>query len=121
MVWALVWAVALAVGCAVLVVAPCTGTVRPEWPAWTRDTATSAPCPYRGGYYTGTARLRRGCIGDAVREVQALLLQCGYPVTCVDGVFGPPLETLVKAFQTDQGLRADGAVGPATWERLRHC
>ncbi|MFI1172870.1 peptidoglycan-binding protein [Streptomyces melanogenes] len=76
---------------------------------------------YQGGYYTGVIRLRRGCVGDAVREVQALLLQCGYPVPCVDGVFGPPLEMLVRHFQSDYGLSPDGVVGAATWERLRRC
>lgn len=83
--------------------------------------AGPAPIVHQGGYYTGSASLRRGCFGDGVREVQALLLQCGYPVPDVDGIFGFHLERVVENFQADHGLLADGMVGPATWERLRCC
>jgi peptidoglycan hydrolase-like protein with peptidoglycan-binding domain len=32
-----------------------------------------------------------------------------------DGTFGPRTETLVKEFQTEHGLTADGIVGLVTW------
>lgn len=32
-----------------------------------------------------------------------------------DGFFGSEYRALVKAFQSDQGLRVDGKLGPATW------
>ena len=34
----------------------------------------------------------------------------------IDGKYGPEYAALVKAFQKDQGLRADGLIGEATWD-----
>jgi len=53
----------------------------------------------------------------AVRQLQAALNKAGYSVD-TDGLFGDGTERLVKAFQNDQGLAADGIVGPATWAAL---
>ncbi|WP_180357016.1 peptidoglycan-binding protein [Streptomyces sp. TLI_146] len=123
--WDLLLWVVLACGTALLVAVPLTGLDNEaRWPLelggiWVD--ARPAPIAHQGGYDTGTALVRRGCIGDPVREVQALLLQCGYSVPDVDGFFGLHLESLVEDFQADHGLLADGVVGPATWERLRYC
>lgn len=54
--------------------------------------------------------LRRGDRGDDVRLAQAAV------GAKVDGVFGPNTEAAVKQFQRDNGLVADGIVGPRTWE-----
>ena len=35
-----------------------------------------------------------------------------------DGDFGSQTQKAVVAFQSSQGLTADGIVGPKTWERL---
>lgn len=35
-----------------------------------------------------------------------------------DGDFGPRTEALVKAWQTNNGLKADGIVGPVTWDKM---
>jgi peptidoglycan hydrolase-like protein with peptidoglycan-binding domain len=35
----------------------------------------------------------------------------------VDGIFGPQSEDVAKRFQRQQGLTADGLVGPATWAK----
>ena len=61
---------------------------------------------------TAKPMLRRGMSGDAVREVQQRL---DVPV---DGYFGPETEDAVKAFQTFNGLTADGIVGQRTWAAL---
>lgn len=60
----------------------------------------------------GRATLRRGSRGDAVKTVQARV--GGVP----DGVFGPATEAAVREFQRAAALRADGIVGPKTWEKI---
>lgn len=49
--------------------------------------------------------------------MQYLLNARGYHVT-VDGNFGALTDAAVKAFQTDNGLTADGVVGNKTWPLL---
>jgi peptidoglycan hydrolase-like protein with peptidoglycan-binding domain len=57
--------------------------------------------------------------GDDVRLVQRRLSALGYTeVGAADGIFGPNTEAAVRAFQADNGLDADGVIGPQTWERL---
>ena len=62
--------------------------------------------------------LRRGDQGDAVRDLQRLLINQGYADVVVDGVFGPRTDSNVRAFQRRCGLGADGIVGSDTWRAL---
>ncbi|MFF0273083.1 MULTISPECIES: penicillin-insensitive murein endopeptidase [unclassified Streptomyces] len=55
--------------------------------------------------------------GSDVVALQYLLGARGQSVTA-DGVFGSGTATAVKAFQSSQGLTADGVVGPNTWGKL---
>ena len=59
--------------------------------------------------------LRPGSSGEAVRELQQALKGLGYDPGPVDGQFGARTEDAVKAFQTAQGIAADGIVGDVTW------
>jgi len=62
--------------------------------------------------------LRNGCRGDEVKDLQTRLILLGYSPGTADGIFGSRTEAAVKAFQADMGLKADGIVGPKTWEAL---
>lgn len=60
-------------------------------------------------------------LGDrtaTVTQIQNLLSANGYPTGGVDGIFGEKTRQAVIAFQTSQGLQADGVVGPQTWAAL---
>jgi len=58
--------------------------------------------------------LSLGSRGSGVTALQTLLTDKGYNAGPADGVFGEMTRTAVIVFQTDQGLVADGIVGPAT-------
>lgn len=62
--------------------------------------------------------LKRGSKNSAVLFLQKLLLSYLYPIASLDGVFGPETERAVRAFQTENGLVADGIVGRNTWSTL---
>ncbi len=65
--------------------------------------------------------LRRGSIGEAVKQLQIALMALGYDVgknTKADGKFGPATEAGVKAFQADYGLPQTGTWGTAEEQAL---
>ncbi|MBR2969840.1 MAG: peptidoglycan-binding protein [Clostridia bacterium] len=62
--------------------------------------------------------LRRGDRSSGVLFLQRLLLSYLYPITNLDGIFGPETERAVRAFQTENGLSNDGIVGRNTWTSL---
>lgn len=61
--------------------------------------------------------LREGMTGPAVKDMQLLLNQKGASISA-DGKFGPATTKAVKEFQSKSGLKADGVVGPKTWDAL---
>jgi peptidoglycan hydrolase-like protein with peptidoglycan-binding domain len=67
---------------------------------------------------TSTPTLKKGSTGNPVRRAQKRLTLAGYDTGGVDGTFGTKTESAVKRFQRDEGLTADGVVGPKTWERI---
>ena len=57
---------------------------------------------------------------SAIKEAQRLLAERGFtPGYPPDGMFGSGTEAMVKAFQRQRNLVADGVIGPATWAELR--
>jgi lysozyme len=77
---------------------------------WTPPVAPTTPpdlSPYSG------LVLQIGSKGPAVVALQQALR-----ITPVDGDFGPQTQAAVKAFQTAEGLPANGIVGPETWTAL---
>jgi len=55
---------------------------------------------------------------EGVREVQQKLADKGQYQAQVDGVWGPQSQTALVNFQTQEGLRADGMIGPQTANAL---
>ncbi len=56
--------------------------------------------------------------GDDVFALQRRLLDLGFRVGRVDGIFGPATETGVRDFQRNVGIPPDGTCGPATLKAL---
>ena len=46
------------------------------------------------------------------------MLELGYNIGTVDGVFGPKTETAILKYQADKGLDVDVVVGDQTWNAL---
>lgn len=69
----------------------------------------------------GTVTLRKGSNGEAVKELQNLLLDHGYklPQYGADGDYGAETVKAVKEFQKDHGLETDGICGAKTWAALK--
>ena len=59
--------------------------------------------------------LKRGSQNGSVMLLQEFLNSKGYNCGQADGIFGAKTEAQVKKFQKDNGLVADGIVGPRTW------
>lgn len=62
--------------------------------------------------------IRSGAMGESVRKLQTRLKELGYYTDTVDGQFGPGTRTAVTSFQQQNGLTADGIVGPETSQLL---
>lgn len=60
--------------------------------------------------------IERGSFGEDVKQWQMFLQSAGYKIPYVDGAFGPETERETLKFQTKNGLKPDGVVGPKTWK-----
>jgi hypothetical protein len=59
--------------------------------------------------------IKKGSFGEEVKQWQLFLQSAGYKIPFVDGAFGPVTERETLKFQSANGLKADGVVGPKTW------
>ena len=64
------------------------------------------------------SQLTTGSRGDAVKQLQMALVQRGYPVGDVDGIYGTQTAMAVSAFQGRQGLAQTGTADDATLRAL---
>lgn len=64
--------------------------------------------------------LKRGTNGDPVKALQILLIgnNCSCGSYGADGDFGSATKGAVEKYQRNNGLTADGIVGPRTWAKL---
>ena len=58
--------------------------------------------------------LKRGVSGNITRICQAFLYYKGYDPNGFDGSYGPGMESAVKKYQQDKGLKIDGILGMNT-------
>ena len=79
-----------------------------------RITGGAAPPPRTS---TSSTTLRSGARGEAVATLQRQLRALGY-FLIVDGDFGPATLRMVKVFQAENDLVADGVAGPKTLGRI---
>jgi peptidoglycan hydrolase-like protein with peptidoglycan-binding domain len=71
--------------------------------------APTATVPTDGPTYSANAY--------PIKAIQTYLTRAGFATT-VDGAYGPRTAANVKAFQTKYSLKADGFVGPLTWNKM---
>ena len=69
-------------------------------------------------YYAGYPVLKVGSTGSDVSDMQTRLKELGYYTGSIDGRFAGGTQDAVKAFQTANGLTADGIAGRATQDKL---
>lgn len=62
--------------------------------------------------------LKEGSSGPLVKQLQQRLKDKGFNPGGIDGVFGLGTKAAVRAFQKANNLKADGVVGPQTWNTL---
>jgi GH24 family phage-related lysozyme (muramidase)/peptidoglycan hydrolase-like protein with peptidoglycan-binding domain len=79
-----------------------------------RGGAPAAPPRPGAGTGPGSLPIKEGDRSDLVRDAQQRLAGCGLTIL-VDGYYGPVSVVVVRTFQRDRGLDADGVIGPATW------
>lgn len=83
-------------------------------------TALDAAVEAGNGHSGARDTLRKGDKGEAVKALQRALVGLGYDLSKygADGEFGDETLAVVKKFQRNHGLSADGIVGPKTWAAL---
>ena len=63
--------------------------------------------------------IKEGDSGSLVQMIQIALIRAGFLNGAPDGLFGSQTKAAVRAFQSANGLNADGIVGIRTFEKLR--
>ena len=94
----------------------------------TNVSITTSPSPDEEAVTTGGHRkgkknrgylYSRPRLSMSTKEIQLALKRAGYYTGRIDGHIGPRTKKAVRAFQSANGLRADGIVGTQTWDKLQ--
>ena len=90
------------------------------WAALKADTGSNAQKPAEVKPATNRPTIRKGSKGEAVREMQELLIKagCTLPRYGADGHCGAETVAAIRAFQITHRLTADGVCGALTWAAL---
>jgi peptidoglycan hydrolase-like protein with peptidoglycan-binding domain len=54
-----------------------------------------------------------------IQDIQQALKNAGVYEGKIDGISGPKTKNAIEAFQSKAGLKADGKIGPKTWQKLK--
>lgn len=84
-------------------------------PVSSSQPASATPSASKAPKFPGV--LKRGSKGSAVRTLQSKLKSRGWNIS-VDSDYGAHTTAIVKAFQRQKKLTADGIVGPKTWSAV---
>ena len=89
-------------------------------PTEPEETEPEETYPYGKASET-TGYIQYGSSGNYVKAIQYALDKLGYDIgsTGIDGIFGAKTQSAVKAFQSAQGISADGIVGDKTREQFK--
>jgi murein L,D-transpeptidase YcbB/YkuD len=55
----------------------------------------------------------------SVQDIQQALKNAGLYEGKIDGISGPMTREAIESFQSQNGLKSDGKVGPMTWQKLK--
>ena len=70
-------------------------------------------------YAAGKMLVKQGSRGEAVKQVQELLIEKGFLTGKADGICGKMTVEAIKVFQQENHLEVDGICGPETFEALK--
>lgn len=87
------------------------------WEPYTMDRLRRDIAAELGVKLTVTTTIQKGANGDAVAALQTELAKLGYTIT-IDGDFGSQTDAILRKFQAQNGLVADGICGPLTWAAI---
>lgn len=87
-------------------------------PEATEPPVTETPVMQMTPQPTTVTTLRKGDLGDGVKQMQVKLIQLGYLKGTADGEFGSGTLAAVRDFQRSNNLKADGVAGAATLTAL---
>ena len=94
-------------------------TERP-WKTWGYCPYVTYETPIQKTVSVDIPVLKKGAKGESVKAMQHLLLGYGYDLEGygADGSFGGATQRTLKAYQSANGLEADGSCGRKTWRKL---
>lgn len=112
------------VGAATAPPAPITSAPAPEDPTVSDDPVASpepsdAAPSASAATPSGDTIYKLSMKDPEIKNIQSRLMELGYmPKAETTDLFGPATESAVKAFQANNGLTADGILGPSSYEKL---